>query len=71
MSIRRLTLNIKPSMVFLLRFILEGYDNMFVLTTLDKKAGLVEIQYCQCMEKELATILKEIGDEIGIKDVSA
>ncbi len=70
MSINRLILNIRPSMVFLLRFILEGYDNMFVLTTLDKEAGLVEIQYCQCMEKELRIILGEIGDEIGIKNVN-
>ncbi len=66
MSIKSLTLEIHPSMVFLLRFILEGYDNMFVLSTIDKERGLVEIQYCSSMETQLMTILEEIGEEIGI-----
>ena len=69
MSIKTLSLEITPSMVYFLRFILEGYDNMFVLTTVDKAKGLVEIQYCQCAFDELQQILQEIGEEIGIRKV--
>ncbi len=71
MSIKSLTLEIYPSMVFLLRFILEGYDNMFVLSTIDKERGVVEIQYCSSIETQLMTILEEIGEEIGINGFSA
>ncbi len=69
MSIKTLTLEIAPSMVYFLRFILEGYDNMFVLTTVDKAKGLVEIQYCQSVRQQLERILDEIGGEIGLKKV--
>ena len=69
MSIKTLSLEITPSMVYFLRFILEGYDNMFVLTTVDKTKGLVEIQYCQSVRQQLERILDEIGGEIGLKKV--
>ncbi len=69
MSIKTLSLEITPSMVYFLRFILEGYDNMFVLTTVDKEKGLVEIQYCQSVRQQLERILDEIGGEIGLKKV--
>ncbi len=69
MSIKTLSLEITPSMVYFLRFILEGYDNMFVLTTVDKAKGLVEIQYCQSVRQQLERILDEIGGEIGLKKV--
>jgi len=66
-SIHTLLIKIDPTNVYFLRFILEGYDNMYVLSTIDKKEGLVEIQYCACAQKELKEILLEIGDTIGIK----
>ena len=69
MSIKTLSLEITPSMVYFLRFILEGYDNMFVLTTVDKEKGLVEIQYCESARQQLERILEEIGGEIGLKKV--
>ena len=69
MSIKTLSLEITPSMVYFLRFILEGYDNMFVLTTVDKDRGLVEIQYCQSVRLQLERIIDEIGGEIGLKKV--
>ena len=69
MSIKTLSLEITPSMVYFLRFILEGYDNMFVLTTVDKEKGLVEIQYCESVRQQLERILDEIGGEIGLKKV--
>ncbi len=69
MSIKTLSLEITPSMVYFLRFILEGYDNMFVLTTVDKEKGLVEIQYCESVRQQLERILEEIGGEIGLENV--
>ncbi len=68
MSIRTLELKICPSKVYLLRFILEGYDNMFVLTTLDKHHGIVEVQYCESIFPQLRRILDEIGEEIGLEN---
>lgn len=57
-------LTIRPSSVNLLRFILEGYDNMFILSTIDNLKGLVRIIYVQGMEPELNMILKSMSDKI-------
>ncbi len=59
-------LKIHPSKVYFLRFILEGYDNLFVLSTLDKADGLIEIQYVESSEDDLNSILEEIGHFIGL-----
>ena len=56
-----------PSRVYFLKFILEGYDNLFVLSTIDRKEALVEIQYVAGLEDELGSILEEIGDFIGLR----
>lgn len=55
-----------PSRVYFLKFILEGYDNLFVLSTIDRQKGIVEIQYVEGMEDDLQCILEEIGDFIGL-----
>ena len=66
-SIKALNIEIDPKKVYLLRFILEGYDNLFVLSTLDKEKGLVKIDYCGTEGPVLQAILKEIGHQIGLE----
>ncbi len=66
MSIKAIEVKIDPKKVYLLRFILEGYDNLFVLSTLDKKLGIVKIDYCHSEGHLLWEILEEIGPEIGL-----
>ncbi len=65
-SIKAIEVKIDPKKVYLLRFILEGYDNLFVLSTLDNKMGIVKIDYCQSERHLLWEILREIGPEIGL-----
>ncbi len=66
MSIKAKKVKIDPQKVYLLRFVLEGHDNLFVLSTLDKEMGIVNIDYCQGEGRLLAEILGEIGQEIGL-----
>ncbi len=40
---------------------------MFVLTTLDRQEGLVEIVAAAGAEDDLCSILHELSDEIGIQ----
>ena len=65
-SIKAKKVKIDPQKVYLLRFVLEGHDNLFVLSTLDKEMGIVNIDYCQGEGRLLAEILGEIGQEIGL-----
>ena len=65
--INRFFFRIDPSKVYFLRFILEGYDNLFVLSTIDRQDGLVEVHYVESAMDDLCTILTEIGDFIGLR----
>lgn len=60
------TLRIDPSSVYFFRFILEGYDNMFVLSTVDQRAGLVEVRAVKGSLKDLLLILRSLKSIIGL-----
>ncbi|MGB9712214.1 MAG: DUF4911 domain-containing protein [Dissulfurimicrobium sp.] len=54
-------LRIEPSMVYLLRFILEGYDNSFMVSTVDKAAGVVRIIAIEGAKEDLFEILMSLS----------
>lgn len=45
MESNRLQIRIGPDRIHFLRFILEGYDGLAQLTTVNAKLGLVELRY--------------------------
>ncbi len=55
-----------PDRVFFLKFILEGYDNLFITTTLNCKDGVVLIRAVSGTGSELEVILDSISEEIGL-----
>ena len=59
-----LKIRISPDRIHYLKFILEGYDNLATLSTVDAKQGLVEIRYLPEVEKDLSDLLTEITSEI-------
>lgn len=59
-------LRMRPSAVYFLRFILEGYDNLFILTTLDRDEGLVTVQTGEDQLQDLYIILESVQAEIGL-----
>ncbi len=59
-------LRINPGSIYLLRFILEGYDNLFIMTTLDKETGLVCIKMASETKDTLHLILSQIEKQIGL-----
>ena len=65
-GLEKFTLRIDPSLVYFFRFILEGYDNMFVLSTVDQRAGLVEVHAVKGSVKDLLLILRSLKSIIGL-----
>ena len=63
-SCSTLQLKISPDRIHYLKFILEGYDNLAVLSTVNARQGLVEIRYSPETEKDLRSLLTEIAPEI-------
>ncbi len=60
---------IDPGQVFFLKFILEGYDNLFMLSTLDREKGLVRIAFPPSEEEDLHDILKSLKDKLRAYEI--
>ena len=56
-ELRRRCLRLDPSCIVILRSLLEGYDNMALVTTLDARAGRVMIRYVPDFESRLNDII--------------
>ncbi len=49
--------------------ILEGYDNLTVMSTVDAKRGLFDVIYPESREEEVLIVMKGIKGEINIEDL--
>ncbi|RPI52133.1 MAG: DUF4911 domain-containing protein [Deltaproteobacteria bacterium] len=65
-ELEKFTLRIDPSSVYFFRFILEGYDNMFLLSTVDQRIGLVEVRAAKGSVYDLLLILRSLKFIIGL-----
>jgi hypothetical protein len=59
-----LRLHMRPERIHFLKFILEGYDGLAVLTTVDASQGLVEIRYPIEVADDLKNLLNHIHSQI-------
>lgn len=59
-------MRINPYAVFFVKYIIEAYDNLYQITTLDIETGLVEIKAAAGTEKQLREILASIGRRVGL-----
>lgn len=57
---QRLVLCIDPSKIGFMRFVLEGYDGMAYMTTLEAQRGLVEVCYIPSFRQDLFTLLGDL-----------
>jgi hypothetical protein len=55
---------VSPGRIHFLKFILEGYDGLATLSTVDARLGLVEIRFPPEMKNEIITLITAITDEI-------
>lgn len=55
--------------IFLLRFLLEAYDGIAGLSTLDSKEGLVVLYVASGCEKEVIALIEEMQQEVMMQPV--
>jgi hypothetical protein len=49
-----------------MKFILESYEGLGVLRTIDARSGVVEVMVPPGLEKDMEMVLQGLGDEISI-----
>lgn len=66
MRLVTLETRIAAERIHFLKFILEGYDGLAVLSTLDEKAGLVKLTFPAEVGYEVNALLQDLGPQIGL-----
>jgi len=61
---KQLRLCIAPDRIHFLKFILEAYDGLAVLSTIDRHDGMVELRYPQESETDIRTLLDDLRTKI-------
>lgn len=59
-------LKISPERIHFLKFILEGYDGLAIMSTIDPGQGIVEIKYPPEIKRDLTDLLKSIAPQLLI-----
>ena len=61
---------VTPSEIHFLRFVIEAYEGLGVVTTLDPGLGLVRISIAPGCERDIDGILQAEGSRLGMRTVS-
>ncbi len=64
MHCESLYITISPDRIGLLRFLLEGYDGMAMLSTLDSKSGLVRLLFPGPRYNEVMAFLSAVANDL-------
>ncbi len=59
-----------PGRIHYLKFILEGYDNLAMQSTVDVREGLVELRYPPEVEAEVKALLDSLSPSLGVAEQS-
>ena len=64
-------MRVDRSEISYLRFIIESYDGLATLSTLDASTGMVELKIAPGCETEIKKIIQDLRNEILIEEMSA
>ena len=61
METRKLFLRINPKKIHFLKSILEGYEGLAMMSTIDVKKGLVSVRYAESVQKDVFFLLEDLS----------
>jgi hypothetical protein len=62
---------VDPYEIHYLKFILEAYEGLATLTTLNSKTGLIQLAVPPGRQDSLESLLEALGRELGLERVAA
>jgi len=63
-SLHLLYLRISPDRFHFLKFIVEAYDNIAILSSVDNREGIVVLRYSEGHKKEVFSLLSSIAVQL-------
>jgi hypothetical protein len=68
MSLKR-RFKTEPPLLSKIKNLLEGYDGLTLMTTLEPKEGIFELLFTEGMAAELDSVIKGIGKEVPLDEI--
>jgi hypothetical protein len=62
-----LRIRIDPEQIYFLKFILEAYDNLAILTTVDRIEGVMELKYPAELEEDVKGVLQSLAQRLRLE----
>lgn len=60
---------IAPTQIYFLKFIMEAYDNLTIMSTVDRVNGIVELKYPPELDNEVKQILQSMNLRLKLEHI--
>lgn len=66
-SLASIRVRIAPEQIYFLKFILEAYDNLAILSTVDRIEGVMELKYPLELEQDVKGVLQSMARRLKLE----
>jgi len=66
-SLASLRIRIDPEQIYFLKFILEAYDNLTIMSTVDRIDGVMELKYPVELEEDVKGVLQSMAQRLKLE----
>lgn len=65
-SLANCRIRIAPEQIYFLKFILEAYDNLTIMSTVDRIEGVMELKYPPELEQDVKGVLQSMAQRLKL-----
>ena len=66
-SLASCRIRIDPEQIYFLKFILEAYDNLTIMSTVDRIDGVMELKYPVELEEDVKGVLQSMAQRLKLE----
>jgi len=66
-SLASLQIRVDQEQIYFLKFILEGYDNLTIMSTVDRIDGVMELKYPPELEMDVKGVLQSMAQRLKLE----
>jgi hypothetical protein len=68
-SLASCRIRIDPEQIYFLKFILEAYDNLTIMSTVDRVEGVMELKYPSELEQDVKGVLRSMAQRLRLEEL--
>ena len=68
-SLASCRIRIDPEQIYFLKFILEAYDNLTIMSTVDRIEGVMELKYPLELEEDVLGVLRSMAQRLRLEEL--